>query len=133
MSKKRVNATKDEEIIHYLKTNWDAIDSVKLPLSPDGRLPKEKIFLKYLEALSNGLLADALLLEAIFERYDEICHSYEDAYYSSEETLLGISEEDVSVYQQKLAGVAEHKRKPRCWRLPKYQDPNSEERLKMTG
>jgi hypothetical protein len=132
MSNMRVNATRDEEIIQYLKTNWDAIDAVMLPRSPDGRLPKEKVFLKYLETLSNGKLADALVLEAIFERYDEICQSYEDAYYGDEETLLGISEEDVSVYEQKLAGVAEHKRKPSHWRLPDNQYPNRK-RLKMTG
>lgn len=122
----------DQDIVDYLKTNWDEIDAVRLPLSPDGRLPKEKIFLKYVEMLSKGQLEDTVMLEAIFERYDEICQCYEDAYFRSEESLLGISEEDVSVYQQKISGADVHRIKPRRWRTP-VAEAFGEEQFMMTG
>ncbi|MBX9666029.1 MAG: hypothetical protein K2X93_00365 [Candidatus Obscuribacterales bacterium] len=116
---------KDEKIrdviIPYLQNHWDEIDSVQLPKSPDGRLVREKIFLKYLEALTSGRIEEALTLEAIFERFDEICACYEDAYVQTEESIVGMSEEDVSVYIQKLAGVEPPKRRPRPWRRPTYE------------
>jgi hypothetical protein len=108
-------------VIPYLQSNWDKIDSVQLPKSPDGRLAREKIFLKYLEALTSGRIEEALILEAIFERFDEICACYEDAYVQDEESIVGMSEDDVSIYTQKLAGLEPLKRKPRPWRKPEYE------------
>lgn len=116
---------KDEKIrdvmIPYLQSHWDEIDSVQLPKSSDGRLGKEKIFLKYLDALTSGRIEEAVTLEAIFERFDEICACHEDAYVQYEESIVGMSEEDLSIYMQKLEGVEPSKRRPRPWRRPEYQ------------
>lgn len=132
MEKQKSDTNKELEMIDYLKKNWHAIDAVKQPLSPDGRLDKEKIFLKYLEQLSNGATADALMLEAIFERYNNLCLAFKDGYIDEEEPLLGISEEDVSIYEQQLNGVSKEQSSPNHWRLPKAEVLNDTDVLERT-
>lgn len=89
-------------IVPYLEENWNTIDCVETVDKASGRLTREKLFIRYLKVLNDGNIFEALVLEAIIERYDSICLAYEDAYIPEEEAILGISEEDISVYMQKL-------------------------------
>ena len=112
-------------IVPYLEKNWSSIDRVPTIERGNGRLTKEKLFIKYMEKLGSGKVDEALVLESIIERYDSICQAYEDAYIPEEEGLLGISEEDVSVYLQQLSTIprqegepsecSDQKPKPRHW------------------
>lgn len=105
-----------EVIIPYLEINWDSIDN----FGPEkergnGRLTREKLFIKYLEAMSSGNIHEAIVLETILEKYDAICLAHEDAYIPEEEALVGITEEDVSVYAQIVKGEHSDNIRPYCW------------------
>lgn len=104
-----------EIVIPYLEENWDLIDNVECEEKGNGRLTKDKLFFKYLEVLTSGKIQEAIVLEMIIERYPEICSAHEDAYIPEEEEIVGITEEDISVYTQKVENRTSAEIKPYRW------------------
>ena len=102
-------------IIPYLEDNWGAIDNISSEDKGSGRLTREKIFIKYLDAMSTRNIHEAIVLESIIERYDQICLAHEDAYIPEEEPLIGITEEDISVYTQQVANKRVEEIRPYRW------------------
>ena len=91
----------EEVIMPFLRKHWDDIDQPEIGSHfRDGRLTSEELSRAYQKALEDERSVDAWILGEILKRYENICLSYEDCYWWGEETLLGISEEDVSVYEQ---------------------------------
>ncbi len=88
-------------IMPFLRDHWDEIDTPVINKSiKDGRLDKEELTFAYQLALREKRPVDAYILNQVLIRYDKICCAYEDGYYEKEEALLGISEADISVYEQ---------------------------------
>lgn len=88
-------------IIPFLRGHWDSIDRPeKVSGRRDGRLTRDELELAYIEAIDQNRTTDAFILNEIIMRYEPICRSYSDGYWLGEETVLGMSEADVSVYEQ---------------------------------
>ncbi|MBA3995266.1 MAG: hypothetical protein C0469_17240 [Cyanobacteria bacterium DS2.3.42] len=88
----------------FLKEHWDNIDRPE-PTSDyrDGRLTRDELMLSHEEATREGRVLDAFILNELIVRYEPICRSHNDGYWSGDEMVLGISEEDVSVYEQMVS------------------------------
>lgn len=104
-----------EVIIPYLEENWDLIDNVECAEKGNGRLTKDKLFFRYLEMMTTGKIQEAIVLELIIERYTDICSAHEDAYIPEEEEIIGITEEDISVYTQKVDNRHSAEIRPYRW------------------
>lgn len=90
-----------QTIMPFLKEKWLEIDQSKDGSGMgDGRLTMDELIAAYEHAKSNGRVVDASILKQIISRYDRICCAYDDGYWSVDESILGISEEDISVYAQ---------------------------------
>ncbi len=88
-------------IMPYLREHWDEIDKpIFHKARKDGRLDRDELSCAYQRALSEKRPVDAYILNQLLIRYDKICCAYADGYYQKEEAVLGISEEDISVYEQ---------------------------------
>jgi len=109
----------DDALMPFLKQHWNEIDQIDNESKrKDGRLTHDELSQAYKAALKEHRPVDAWILNEILRRYDKICLSYEDAYWWKEESILGISEEDVSVYRQLVANKDESKRTkptPKPW------------------
>ena len=110
----------NEVIMPFLKEHWDVIDQPERGTNKkDGRLTQDELERSYHLALAEERPVDAWVIGEILERYVSICQSYEDGYWWKEEPMLGISEEDISVYEQKLDalshGVTSVKLRPKHW------------------
>ncbi len=106
-------------IMPFLSEHWDEIDMPEINASvKDGRLDREELAYAYQLALAEKRSVDAYILDQILIRYDKICFAYEDGYYAQEEALLGISEADISVYEQLVSPEFESSDtvpKPKYW------------------
>lgn len=108
-----------EEMMPFLRKNWDSIDRVDPETGfCDGRLQRSELFVAYGDAIQSRDESQAKTLFDIITRYETICQSYEDGYWYGEEAELGISENDVSMYQQMVDPNStgdKSKLKPRYW------------------
>lgn len=106
-----------EVIVPYLEENWNSIDWIGTAERGNGRLTREKLFIKYLNAMIAGDIQQALVLEAILDRYEKICLSSEDAYIPEEEEIIGITEADVYAYVKSLNAAKKNVKSllPRYW------------------
>lgn len=90
-----------QAIMPFLKEKWFDIDQPESGSGmKDGRLTMDELISAYETAKLSGKVVDAYILKQIIGRYDKICRAYDDGYWSVDETKLGISEEDISVYAQ---------------------------------
>lgn len=90
-------------IMPFLRERWHLIDRPEeLSGQRDGRLTLDELHLAHNEAMREQRTSDAFILSEIILRYWPLCRSYSDGYWVGEETTLGISEEDVSIYEQKV-------------------------------
>lgn len=90
-------------VVPFLRRTWDEIDRPEeLSGRPDGRLTLDELHLAHDAAVQEKRTTDAFILNEIIMRYSPLCRSHSDGYWSGDETALGISEEDVSVYLQKV-------------------------------
>lgn len=88
-------------VMPFLREQWDVIDRPEeLSGRADGRLTLDELHIAHDIAVSEARTTDAFVLNEIIMRYSPLCRSYSDGYWSGDETTLGISEEDVSVYLQ---------------------------------
>jgi hypothetical protein len=106
-------------VMPFLREHWDSIDRPERHINrADGRLTRDELMLSYQDALSSGRKIDAFILNELLLRYEPICRAYADGYWFKEETALGISEQDISVYAQ-LSDPAYRKRdglpSPKPW------------------
>jgi hypothetical protein len=93
-----------DTVVPFLRRQWDTIDlPEQLSACRDGRLTLDELYLAYEDALKEERTTDAYILNEIIMRYSPLCRSHSDGYWSGEETALGISEADVSVYLQKVS------------------------------
>ncbi len=84
-----------DTIMPFLREHWDMLDQLR-----DGRLTEDELLFSYKQALKEKRPVDAFILNELLMRYEPICRAYEDGYWFRDETILGISEEDISVYEQ---------------------------------
>ena len=89
-----------EELMPFLKENWDKLDLVERDDQTDGRLSKEELEAACSRAEAAGKEEDARLLNELIMRYEAICKAYVDSACGIDEDHLGISQADVSVYAQ---------------------------------
>lgn len=90
-------------VMPFLREQWDVIDRPEtLSGHRDGRLTLDELYFAHNAALKEKRGTDAFILSEIIMRYSPLCRSYSDGYWGGDETVLGISEEDVSVYLQKV-------------------------------
>lgn len=91
-------------LMPFLREHWDSIDRLE-PTSAcrDGRLTRDELRLFHEDATHSGRMLDAFILNELIMRYEPICRSYSDGYWSGDEAVLGISEEDISVYEQMVS------------------------------
>jgi len=89
-----------EELMPFLKENWDKLDLVERNDESDGRLSKEELEAACSRAEAAGKEEDARLLNELIMRYEAICKAYVDSACGIDEDHLGISQADVSVYAQ---------------------------------
>lgn len=113
------HALMKEVIMPFLKEHWYDIDQPEYGTSwIDGRLTRDELMRAYHSALNEERPADAWVIGEILKRYETICQSHEDGYWWKEEPVLGISEQDISVYEQ-LASMPREanspKPRPRRW------------------
>lgn len=90
-----------ETVMPFLQKNWDDIDLPE-PASnkPDGRLTFDELQIFHEKMLKEKKVAASLIIQELLVRYEQICRAHEDGYWQQEETILGISEADLSVYAQ---------------------------------
>lgn len=94
----------DDVLIPFLREKWHDIDQIDTDSKrKDGRLTHDELTDAYKTALKEKRSIDAWILNEILKRYDKLCLSYDDGYWWRDESILGISEEDVSVYRQLTA------------------------------
>lgn len=109
----------NDELMPFLRENWDDIDQLEPGWGEcDRRLHRAELFVAYGRAIEFRDEGRAKTLLEIIARYDLICQAYEDGYWYGEEAELGISENDVSVYQKLVDPdypVADGKPKPEYW------------------
>lgn len=88
-------------IMPFLREHWDFIDKPEPAISKgDGRLTRDELTEAYERSLLDHRSVDSFILSELLMRYEPICRAYEDGYWFKDETVLGISEEDISVYEQ---------------------------------
>ncbi len=88
-------------IMPFLREHWELIDRPEQNNSEcDGRLTKDELISSYEQALQEKRLVDAFILNELLIRYEPICRAHNDGYWFKDETVLGISEDDISVYEQ---------------------------------
>lgn len=90
-------------VMPFLREQWGTIDKPeKLSGRRDGRLTLDELHSAHDVAVEEKRSTDAFILNEIIMRYSPLCRAYSDGYWSGDETVLGVSEEDVSVYLQKV-------------------------------
>lgn len=106
-------------VVPFLQRQWNAIDRPE-PRSGrrDGRLTLDELHLAFDVAVAENRSNDAFILNEIIMRYSPLCRSHSDGYWSGDEADLGISEEDISVYLQKVDPSYRHRTgipRPKKW------------------
>lgn len=93
-----------DTVVPFLQRHWDAIDLPEaLSDKRDGRLTLDELHIAHDSAIKENRTDDAFVLNELIMRYSPLCRSHSDGYWIGDETALGISEEDVSVYVQKVS------------------------------
>ncbi|MBK9145489.1 MAG: hypothetical protein IPM23_23705 [Candidatus Melainabacteria bacterium] len=89
-------------VMPFLRDHWHIIDRAELDGDlRDGRLSMDELIQSHEEAVAERRFYDAFVLNELIIRYAPICRSHaEEGYWSTDEVELGISREDVSVYEQ---------------------------------
>lgn len=89
-------------VMPFLREHWHNIDRAELDGDlRDGRLSMDELIQSHEEAVAERRFYDAFVLNELIIRYAPICRSHtEEGYWSTDEVELGISREDVSVYEQ---------------------------------
>lgn len=88
-------------LMPFLRDHWHLIDKPeKLSGEPDGRLSIEEIRDAYDDALRRGRSYASKMLYALLVRYEPLCRSHREGFWSIDELTAGISQADVSVYAQ---------------------------------
>ena len=107
-------------VVPSLRRKWSVIDRPEeLSGRRDGRLTLDELHLAHDTAVADEHTNDAFILNEIIMRYSPLCRSHSDGYWSGDETMLGISEEDISIYEQKHAPDYRKRTglpRPRHWR-----------------
>lgn len=94
------NEMMHETVLPYLEDSWDSLDNVDKSFNGNEQHVVEKLFGKYLEALSSGNVQQATDLESIIDKYETSYLVDNDITNPDDEVLWGTAEADLPVYAQ---------------------------------
>lgn len=102
-------------IMPFLKEHWESIDQVENIDKGNNVLSLEKLFIKYLEVMSEGKIHEAIVLEMIIERFEKIV-SFENRL---DLETPGLTKENLSKFRKHLSRSSQKIARTNNWRPAK--------------